>query len=231
LKWAETADGKIAGAGGARRQISSAISSQAVHDLRARCDAIAVGVNTIITDDPELTARGSAPLRVPRRVIFDSSLRIPLTSKVVQTARTAKTIVFTIIKPGDRIRRLEDLGVHVEQAEPTAIGRLSLKSVLNKLDDVTHLLVEPGPTLAAAFFEENIADRLWVFRSQDRLDDATAPPAAAIPENFKKGGELQLGNDVLTEYLNTRSPVFYALAESADLILSSPLTASRINRQ
>src|SRR5439155_18661718 len=95
LKWAETADGKVAGAGGKRLQISNPPSTQIVHELRARSDAILVGVNTVIADDPMLTSRDVPPTgRKLLRVVLDSRLRIPMTSKVVRTARQTRTFAY-----------------------------------------------------------------------------------------------------------------------------------------
>jgi riboflavin biosynthesis pyrimidine reductase len=87
---------------------------------------------------------------------------------------------------------------------------------------ITHLLVEPGPTLAQSFLDDNLADRLWVFQSPRRLNDPTAPAAAAIPPGFIPTGQLTLAGDTLTEYLNTGSPVFFANTPSADWVLTQP---------
>jgi diaminohydroxyphosphoribosylaminopyrimidine deaminase/5-amino-6-(5-phosphoribosylamino)uracil reductase len=80
LKWAETADGKVAGPGGARLQISNERSTRLVHELRGRCDAVMVGVNTVLSDDPLLTARDVPSPRRLFRVVLDTRLRIPLSS-------------------------------------------------------------------------------------------------------------------------------------------------------
>jgi riboflavin biosynthesis pyrimidine reductase len=82
----------------------------------------------------------------------------------------------------------------------------------------THVLVEPGPTLAHSMFQENTCDRLWVIRSQKKVDDATAPSVAAIPPEFVQSGQRKLKGDILTEYLNQKSPAFYANSASADLM-------------
>jgi riboflavin biosynthesis pyrimidine reductase len=93
--------------------------------------------------------------------------------------------------------------------------------------DYTHLLVEPGPTLATAFFESGLVDRVWVFRSPTRVGDDTAPTARDVPGDFVRTGEIDLAGDILTEYLNPRSPVFFAAEPSADLVLTAATQASQ----
>jgi riboflavin biosynthesis pyrimidine reductase len=85
----------------------------------------------------------------------------------------------------------------------------------------THVLVEPGPTLAAAFFAEgDLVDRVWVFDSPARIDEPSSPDAPAVPAHFVKTGQVELDRDVLTEYLNPASPMFFAREGSADLVLA-----------
>src|SRR2546423_8567983 len=86
LKWAESADGKVAGAGGKRRQISNPRSTRALHELRGRSDAIMVGINTVLADDPMLIARDVRSARPLIRVVLDSQLRIPMDSRLVHSA-------------------------------------------------------------------------------------------------------------------------------------------------
>lgn len=137
LKWAQTADGKIAGPGGRRLQISNATSSRVVHELRGRCDAIVVGVNTVVADDPLLTVRGVTPLRVPRRVVLDSDLRTPLVSQLVSTARQAPVTVYCTeqayaLKQNLR-SELGEKGINVEAAPAGPDGRLSLPEIVRRL--------------------------------------------------------------------------------------------------
>ena len=86
LKWAQTADGKIAGSAGMPLRISNARSNAAVHDLRARSDAILVGINTVLNDNPLLTARGIADPRPLLRLVVASNLRIGPDSQLARTA-------------------------------------------------------------------------------------------------------------------------------------------------
>jgi diaminohydroxyphosphoribosylaminopyrimidine deaminase/5-amino-6-(5-phosphoribosylamino)uracil reductase len=244
LKWAESHDGKVAGPNGSRVQISNRAAMRAVHELRARCDGVLVGINTVLNDDPLLTARGVQSARPLTRAVLDSRLRLPTGSRLAQTARDHRLIVFTskhAMAPERReaAAELQRLGVVLycwdddEDGGDGLSGRgpVTQPSGRRGLDLVTvlsiswhevggHLLVEPGPTLAASFFRENLADRLWVVRSPNRIDDPTAPSSAAIPDHYVKTGELDLDGDMLTEYLNPRSPGFFATVPSADFVLT-----------
>jgi diaminohydroxyphosphoribosylaminopyrimidine deaminase/5-amino-6-(5-phosphoribosylamino)uracil reductase len=231
LKWAQTADGKIAGPGGARLQISSPASTRLVHQLRARSDAIMVGVNTVITDDPLLTAREVPASRDLLRVVLDSRLRIPLESRLIKSFFEGQPLFIYHGKGASQNRAwpyVFDAGV-IEMPDSES-GGLSLSAILRDLNGrrtakhfgrpVTQILVEPGPTLAGSFFRENLVDRVWVFRSPNAFNDAGAPAAARVPEHYALTGESRVDGDTLTEYLNPRSPVFFAAEASADLVLA-----------
>jgi diaminohydroxyphosphoribosylaminopyrimidine deaminase / 5-amino-6-(5-phosphoribosylamino)uracil reductase len=217
-KWAQTADGKVSGPGGSRRQISGPAATREVHRLRSRCDAIVVGIGTAMTDDPMLTPRDVPANRVPRRIVLDTRARLSSDSQLVRTARDVPTVVLHANADEDQIGRLTARGVAVVRC-PTAGGSLDAKAVLNGTDlnagDLTHVLFEPGPTLASTIVGE--MDRLWVIRSPDRVDDLTARDAPSIPEWFCLTGSVRLGPDVLEEYLNTRSQAFFVADRSADL--------------
>jgi riboflavin biosynthesis pyrimidine reductase len=83
------------------------------------------------------------------------------------------------------------------------------------------MLVEPGPTLARSFFEVGVADRLWIVRSPNAIEDVCAPRAAPIPDHWRKVAEVEIDRDTLSEYLNTRSPLFFAPDPSADFLLAA----------
>jgi diaminohydroxyphosphoribosylaminopyrimidine deaminase/5-amino-6-(5-phosphoribosylamino)uracil reductase len=223
LKWAVTADAKVAGPGGRRMQISGGPASHAVHQLRARSDGIVVGINTAIIDDPLLTARGVPVLRRARRIVLDNNLFLPLTSNLVRTADDDVTVLCSVETHRDRRDRVDALraaGVEVQVAPPgDAAGSVSTFFAV-AARDATHLLVEPGPTLARSCFASGKVDRVWKIRSPKRVDDDTAPAGVPVPSNYVKAGELTLGDDVLTEYLNPASPAFFAAVPSADLVLA-----------
>jgi diaminohydroxyphosphoribosylaminopyrimidine deaminase/5-amino-6-(5-phosphoribosylamino)uracil reductase len=223
LKWAQTRDGKVAGPGGGRVQISNPASSRAVHELRSRCDGILVGVRTVLTDDPVLTARHTPGARQPARFVLDRDLRLPLDARLVREDSTRTTVFRGYDTSGDyRHKRdaLENLGVHTTLVKLDKSGRLALPDVLRRVADVwcSDLLVEPGPTLAASFINEGLADRLWIIRSPRPMGEPSAPAATAVPATFVRTGEVDLEGDVLTEYLNPQSDVFFSPQASADFV-------------
>ena len=220
LKWARTADGKIAGPGGRRMQISNEQSMQVVHRLRARCDAILVGVNTVLADDPQLTARGIGGARPLLRCVLDRRLRTPLESNLVRTARESHVIIAcdpsALATP--TARELQSAGVELYPVK-------SIDDFLKHLYTmkVSHLLVEPGPTLARAFFEAGLADRLWIFDCARSAGDKAALNAPSIPASFSKSGKIDISGDTLREYLDTSGRLFFACIPSAELELEKNL--------
>jgi diaminohydroxyphosphoribosylaminopyrimidine deaminase/5-amino-6-(5-phosphoribosylamino)uracil reductase len=224
LKWAQTADGKVAGPGGQRLQITARPATQLVHELRSRCDSILVGINTVLADNPRLTARYANHPRDPARFILDTSLRTPPDAQLV----AGGTIFHAVPTDEAFVRRREALlaaGANLI-ALPTAEGanRLSLPYAIRRVHDELHydLLIEPGPTLARALFDQgNLVDRLWIMRSPKQVNDPTAPSAIEVPGQYVRTGELRIGDDTLTEYLNPQSDVYFAAEPSADFILAA----------
>jgi diaminohydroxyphosphoribosylaminopyrimidine deaminase/5-amino-6-(5-phosphoribosylamino)uracil reductase len=223
MKWAQTSDGKIAGPNGSRLQISNPSSSAIVHQLRSRSDVIMVGVNTVLSDDPMLTARGIEKIRPLLRYVLDRQLRIPLDSNLVRTAGNTPVVVGTGVDAMNSPRAHELMARGVRLAPTPFLARAFADLQTRRIGEssATHILVEPGPTLAKEMFETNLADRLWVIRSRNAVDSPNAPAAASIPTAFVETGSIDLDGDTLTEYLNSASPVFFAAEPSADFVLSA----------
>jgi diaminohydroxyphosphoribosylaminopyrimidine deaminase/5-amino-6-(5-phosphoribosylamino)uracil reductase len=205
LKLALSSDDAVADPTGTNRWITGPESRREVHRLRANADAIAVGVGTVLADDPELTVRDApAPRVAPRRIIFDSEARTPLASKLVRGAREVPTTLFTTDRaPAERLARLRDRGVDIEHA-------VSLRDALVRLraTGVRSLFVEAGPRLAGAFLSESFVDRLTIFRSPLVLG-GSAPKAfefapagfSASLEGFRAASERRFGDDNMTTYV------------------------------
>ncbi len=225
LKWAQSADGRIAGPRGARMRISGEASHRTVHQLRARCDAILVGINTLLRDDPLLTVREVPVRRTLHRFVLDRDLRIPLSSRLVATTGDdAPLTVFcgeqALTGQSPKAAALAARGVAVHSVPLDSSGELSLRHCLRAMDRrFTHLLVEPGPTLARSFLDANLADRLWIFRSPRSIPHADAPAAAKF--DHPPIASTPCGEDVLTEYLNPSGQAFFHPSASADFILIS----------
>ncbi|MEA2479316.1 MAG: diaminohydroxyphosphoribosylaminopyrimidine deaminase [Thermoleophilaceae bacterium] len=165
FKSAMTLDGKVATAIGDSKWISSEASRARSHQWRADSDAVVVGIGTALADDPLLTARSGPVGRQPRRVVFDSTARLPLDSKLVRGAAELPTIVVTT-RAADRtsVTGLESAGVEVIRVS----GSTDQDRVCDALDelgarDVQALLLEGGPRLAGAFLDAGEIDEYRAF--------------------------------------------------------------------
>lgn len=227
LKWAESRNGCVAGPMGRRVKITNSASDQLVHELRGRCDAIAVGTNTLLNDDPLLTVRSAqVPTRNPIRIVLSNTLKLPLNSQLVRTARQTPVVVYcsdtSMNLNREMAQHLRAQGVEIV-ALPDHESHFSFTDVLSDLHarNVTHLLVEPGPTLTRYFFARGQADRIWRFRSPNDVADADSAVSAAPMVDYPKTGELNIGIDTLTEYLNPASSVYFSTEPSADFALAA----------
>jgi len=179
LKIAMSLDGRIATASGHSRWITSPVSRHAVQHLRYEYDALLVGIGTVLADDPELTLRLDRPRHRPLvRVVVDSHLRIPLTSKLVHTARQWPLWIFTTDPPKEKAQLLREQGALVT-AVPARDGRVDLLAVLEELGrhEITSLLVEGGAEVFAAFLQQRLADKLTVFIAPKIIGGRHAIPA------------------------------------------------------
>jgi GTP cyclohydrolase II len=161
VKYAQTLDGRIATSSGDSRWISGEEERRVSHALRASCDAVVVGIGTVLRDDPQLTVR-MVPGASPIRVVLDSTLRIPDGSLVL--ADDAATAIVTTDRSSaerrDDLRR-RGIGVVVVPAEP---GGVKLDTALNVLREqgIRSALVEGGASVITSFLSRDLADRLVV---------------------------------------------------------------------
>lgn len=181
LKWAQSADGRIATRTGDSKWISGPESRQLVHRLRARLDAVIVGSGTVLADDPQLTARDVPVRRVARRVVFDSRLVTPMAAKLVATARQWPTLILTTPAASARKRlQLEQAGVEVMICRQRNT-RVDVADALGHLSalGMTNVLVEGGSQLLGSFRDAGFVDEAWVFTAPVVIGGAGAPPACA----------------------------------------------------
>lgn len=198
LKMAISADGAVARTRGRRTAITGPRADREVHRLRAQSDAIAVGIGTALADDPELTVRlGRQPRVPPVRAVFDRAARLPLRSKLATSAQLIPTVVLATRKTPRRELALFRRGVDVMYA--TTLAR-ALQLLARH--DVRSLLVEGGPTLAAAFLAARLVDRIVIFRSPRRLGAGAiaAFDDASFLDRFRVVARRRLGTDVMTIY-------------------------------
>jgi diaminohydroxyphosphoribosylaminopyrimidine deaminase/5-amino-6-(5-phosphoribosylamino)uracil reductase len=176
LKWAQTLDGRIATSQGKSRWISSPESLKLAHKLRATHDAILVGVNTVLKDDPELTTR-LVKGRNPVRVVLDSKLRIPLDSKVLANQEAAKTLVAaTTAAPKEKLTALKKMGIEVLTLPPGPASRVDLKALLKTLAQrkISSVLVEGGAEIITSFLRLGLADKIICIIAPKLMGSGTA---------------------------------------------------------
>jgi diaminohydroxyphosphoribosylaminopyrimidine deaminase / 5-amino-6-(5-phosphoribosylamino)uracil reductase len=176
-KFAASLDGRIATAGGESRWITSEESRARAHRLRHSHDAILVGVNTVIADDPELTTRFEDG-RSPLRVIVDSTLRIPATARALQMGRGGALIVTTNRADSADIERLRGSGVQVEVIDqgPGGVDLRALMALLGSRD-LLSVLIEGGAGVLGAAFDAGIVDKVVAMLAPRIIGGADAPAA------------------------------------------------------
>ena len=206
VKAAMTLDGKIATEHGESKWITGEAARREGMHLRKGADAILVGIETILADDPSLTVRASRGGDRLRRIILDSKARTPVTANVVSDEHAALTTV--VVAKGAPARRVMALRKRVNVIEaPARKGRVDLRWLLKRLgrEEVTDLLVEGGGEVNASFFENNLVQRVAFFYAPKVLGGKHARPVVGGKgaANLKQAPKLtnvqwrRLGPDLL----------------------------------
>ncbi len=206
LKLATTLDGRIAAASGESRWITGEEARRVVHELRAGHDAVLVGIETVLKDDPELTVRTAGyEGEQPTRVVLDSNARIPMHSKLVQTARVIPTLVVTT---KDISPEMQSMGVRALKV-PSKHQRVDLDLALEALSNagIERLFVEGGGVIATAFLRADYVDRLEWFRAPTILGGDARPvighlniEALSQIVRFTRLGVQSVGEDLWETY-------------------------------
>jgi len=212
LKLAVSSDDKIGAAGRKPVAISGEAAKARVHLLRAQCDAILVGIGTVLADDPLLTCRlpGMEP-QSPVRVVLDRSLRIPGTSRLVHSARETPLWVMTSgLAEAPAAMKLGAAGAQVIRvAATTTPPGLDLAAVLHALSEkgITRLMVEGGARVASSFVAAGLVDEVWLLRGSDAIGAGGVAALDALPltsitqsPTFKVRASETLQEDTLTIY-------------------------------
>lgn len=195
LKLGLSLDGRIATRTGDSQWVTGEASLKQVHALRAQHDAVMVGINTVLSDDPLLTVRlvsGNSPARV----IIDSKLRIPLQSKVIATLHETPTCIVTT-ENGSRAmaESLQAKGASVITVPATAQGRCDMKATLRELAarEVVSVLCEGGSELAGSLLANRLADELHAFIAPIMLGPRGRPGAVdwAGPESLADAPHIE----------------------------------------
>ena len=208
VKYAMTLDGKIASRTGASKWITGETAREHVHRMRGRYAAILAGIGTVLADDPMLNCRVPGAHQ-PVRIAVDSTLQIPLTSKLVQTAREYPLIVACAVAWEEKIRKLEEAGAQV-WVLPGEDGRVDLRALLAKLGEqqISSVLAEGGGEIHESLLRTGYVNHVMAYVAPMLMGgrDAKSPIEGRGAENPDAAVKLtnrritELGDDLLIEY-------------------------------
>ena len=211
LKLAVSSDDRIAAAGHRPVAITGDATKARVHLLRAQCDAILVGIGTVLSYYPRLTCRlPGMEARSPVRVVLDRSLRIRGTSRLVHSAReTPLWVVTSSTAEAPAAMKLGAAGAQVIRVATAGTADLDLHAALRTLTErgITRLLVEGGARVASSFVAADLVDEVWLLRGNEPIGAEGVPALDASPLNaitasprFALRASETLGKDTLTIY-------------------------------
>ncbi|MBW8056416.1 MAG: bifunctional diaminohydroxyphosphoribosylaminopyrimidine deaminase/5-amino-6-(5-phosphoribosylamino)uracil reductase RibD [candidate division NC10 bacterium] len=215
LKAALSLDGKLATRTGDSQWIAGELARHCVHEMRNTVDAVAVGIGTVLRDDPMLTTRlGGEEDRDPLRVVVDSRGRLPLTARLLRSGSHPPLVAASPRISPARIRQLRERGVEV-LVLPSGEGGVSLPDLIRELGrrDITSVMIEGGGKLATFALQAGIVDKLILM-------------VAPILIGGKKAPTLLQGNGIekLSEALHVKQLTVERLGD--DLLLQGYLTES-----
>ncbi|WP_036579881.1 RibD family protein, partial [Brucella anthropi] len=208
LKLALSADGMIGRRGEGQLAITGPVARAQSHILRAQTDIILIGIETALADDPVLNCRlPGLEQRSPVRVVLDSGLRLPLSSKLVQTA-DAQPLWIACGEEAlpERRYELQAAGCRILATEAYDC-RIALPELMDDLaaQGISSVLVEGGAGVAKSFLDEGLVDRLAIFRSPveigSELGVAVDGLETHIADKFKILRQARYGDDAYAEYV------------------------------
>ncbi|MBU0478882.1 bifunctional diaminohydroxyphosphoribosylaminopyrimidine deaminase/5-amino-6-(5-phosphoribosylamino)uracil reductase RibD [bacterium] len=166
VKYAMSIDGKIATRTGDSKWISNDKSRRFVHRLRSISDAVLVGVGTVIKDNPRLTPRhGGITDRMPIRIILDSSARIPIKSRILDTREAVTIVAVTEKAPNSNVAKLKQMGIEIMCCKMDKNKVVDIYDLLVRLGKkgIASILVEGGSRVISSFIENGAIDRIYAF--------------------------------------------------------------------
>ena len=207
LKYAMTADGKIASKTGASKWITGEEARGQVQRLRHRYRGILAGIGTVLADDPLLTCRMEGG-RNPVRILCDSRLRIPLDSRIVRTSQDVPTIVACAAADPQKKSSLEQCGIEVLEL-PDAQNQVDLPQLMRELGkrEIDSILAEGGGTLNEALLRNGLVQRVYAYVAPKIFGGEAKTPVSgegvSVPSEayrLKLERTEQIGGDILLEY-------------------------------
>jgi 3,4-dihydroxy 2-butanone 4-phosphate synthase/GTP cyclohydrolase II len=225
VKYAQTLDGRIATRDGDSKWISGEAERSISHALRAACDAVLVGVGTVIQDDPQLTVR-MVPGASPLRVVLDSTLRTPWSARVLEPDAATMIITTDASEDADR-SRLRDAGVAVRVVPSSASGvDVSAALAVLRRSGVRSLLVEGGAGVITSLLGAGLVDRLIVGTAPKIIGNGTDAVGDLGVVRVSDGISLTnrsvhvTPEDVITAW-DVDSEAFQAAADSGGMLLAA----------
>ncbi|MBQ0078309.1 MAG: bifunctional diaminohydroxyphosphoribosylaminopyrimidine deaminase/5-amino-6-(5-phosphoribosylamino)uracil reductase RibD [Eubacterium sp.] len=207
MKYAMTADGKIATRTGAAKWITGEAARKRVHEDRNRYASILVGIGTVLSDDPLLTSRIDGA-KNPTRIVVDSHLRIPLDCKIVQTANEVPTIIATSSENIEKENQLIEAGCEILSVSEKD-GRINLRELVKYLGEmkIDSLYIEGGAQIHWAALNSRIVDKVHTYIAPKLFggNDAPSPIGGLgcdVPDNGVMLTQPQItlyGDDILLE--------------------------------
>jgi len=163
ISYAQSIDGKIATKTGDSKYISSQKTLKLAHKLRKESDAVIVGINTVLRDNPRLTCR-HVKGKNPVRVVFDSSCSTPPSSHIIKTSGETKTIICATGSPNGKSRILTDLGAEVLFIAPDSKGHVDPGEAVARLCSMglCGLYLEGGGKLITSFLRQGLVNRMII---------------------------------------------------------------------
>ena len=197
VKFAMSLDGKIAAASGDSKWVTGVEARSLVQQMRRESDAILVGVNTVLADDPQLTTRdrhGEPLPRQPLRVVVDTRCRTPASARMLK--QPGNTVIATTLQsPDPRIEQLAGAGAELLALPACADGKVNLQVLLEELGrrGVVSLLVEGGGALLGSLFDNALVDKVFAFIAPVIIggEAAVSPVEGSGAESMAKAWKLQ----------------------------------------
>lgn len=209
MKYAMTLDGKIAAYTGESKWVTGEAAREHVHSQRHRYRAIMAGVGTVLADDPLLTCRMEGG-RNPVRIICDSSLRTPLSSKIAATAEQVETVLATCCNDEKKYLPYQEAGFRI-LCLPEENGHVDLRALVQKLgqEKVDSILIEGGGTLHWSALKSGIVQKVQAYIAPKIFGGETAKtpvegagfPSPAEAVTLRESAMVKIGEDYLVEGL------------------------------
>jgi 3,4-dihydroxy 2-butanone 4-phosphate synthase/GTP cyclohydrolase II len=195
LTYAQSIDGSIAARDGSPIRLSCDESIKMTHQLRASHDAILVGVNTVINDDPKLTLKFVNGVN-PQPIVLDSDLRMPLTALLLNHPTHRLWVAASRPDP-QRQSQLEARGARIIMVDADSQGRVNLAALLDQLGElgIKRLMVEGGAKVIQSFLEGHLANKLVITISPQLINGLKIESSAALHHAQYR----QLGIDLIVE--------------------------------